>query len=374
MVIPFVPLRTTRKDGHENRMSCYLLLRDGTVSVILKGKLVNEGTNAYPREGSICLQLEGWLVHYRNVKVKELKMIRRRDLVLGPAFAPSLLAASGKASKFQLGCMTLPYAQFSLERALTGIKSAGYEYVAWGVTHMGTNGVQQPALAVRATSAESAQLAARCRSMGLEPVMMFATVQLESSDARDAHLRRIEQAAAARIPFLLTFGKTNPGQYSVFVENLKAIAPAAQKAGVMIVIKQHGGNTATGADCSRIVKEVGHEAVRICYDAGNVLDYENRDPIADIQTCWRDIRAFNIKDHRNTPKDEDCGPGFGEIDHYKLFAAVMQTGHTIPLTFENIFEPLLPRPASAEAVDVLARRSREYIETVLRGLQAQQAL
>ena len=79
--------------------------------------------------------------------------------------------------------------------------------------------------------------------------------------------------------------------------------------------------------------------------------------------------AFNIKDHRNTPKDQDCGPGFGEIDHYKLFAPVMNTGHTMPLTFENIFEPLVPRPAVAEGVDALARRAKEYIETVLRGLQ-----
>jgi hypothetical protein len=94
------------------------------------------------------------------------------------------------------------------------------------------------------------------------------------------------------------------------------------------------------------------------------------DPIKDIQTCWRDIRAFNIKDHRNTPKDEDCGPGFGEIDHYKLFMPVMRTGLAIPLTFENIFEPLVPRPSAPEAVDALARRAREYVETVIRGLQS----
>ena len=42
-----------------------------------------------------------------------------------------------------------------------------------------------------------------------------------------------------------------------------------------VVIKQHGGNTATGADRARIVREVGSDSVRICYDAGNVLDYEN---------------------------------------------------------------------------------------------------
>jgi sugar phosphate isomerase/epimerase len=223
---------------------------------------------------------------------------------------------------------------------------------------------------VGAPPAQAAQLASRCRGLGLEPVMMFSTVNLEAPQALDAHLRRIDQAAAARIPFLLTFGKTVAGEYETFVQNLKRMAPHAAQSGVLIVIKQHGGNTATGEQCARIVREVGHESVKICYDAGNVLDYESHDPIQDIQSCWKDIRAFNIKDHRDHPRDEDCGPGFGEIDHYKLLAPVMRTGLTIPLTFENIFEPLVPRPTTPEEIDRLARRAREYIETVLRGLRA----
>ena len=39
---------------------------------MLNGVLVNEGTGAYPEEGNICLQAEGWPVEYRNVAVKEL--------------------------------------------------------------------------------------------------------------------------------------------------------------------------------------------------------------------------------------------------------------------------------------------------------------
>ncbi len=105
------------------------------------------------------------------------------------------------------------------------------------------------------------------------------------------------------------------------------------------------------------------------YDAGNVLDYNNNDPIPDIQACWKEIRAFCIKDHRNTPKDEDCGPGFGEIDHYKLLTPVMNTGLTMPLAFENISEPLVPRPTDPALVDKLARRAREYVETVIAGLR-----
>jgi sugar phosphate isomerase/epimerase len=274
------------------------------------------------------------------------------------------LHAAGAPTRFQLACMTLPYSAFPLERALTGIKSAGYQYVAWGVNHR-----NQPVLPVTAPPPQAAALATRCRDLGLTPVMMFATVHLEAANAKEAHLRRLDQAAAAGIPYLLTFGRTAPGEYEAVIGNLQAIAPRAAATGVTVVVKQHGGNSGTGAACARIVAEVGAANVKICYDAGNVLDYENADPIADIQTCWRDIRAFAIKDHRNTPKDEDCGPGFGEIDHYKLLQPLLRTGLTMPLACENIFEPLVPRPATAEGVDALARRAREYLQSVLQGLE-----
>lgn len=272
-------------------------------------------------------------------------------------------------TRFQLACMTLPYSAFPLERALEGIRKAGYRHVAWGTSHRDSAGVNRRMLDEKASASDAAALAARCRDMGLDPVMMFATVNLEADNALEVHLRRIEQAAAARIPFLLTFGRTQPGQYEAVIRNLKAMADPAKAAGVTVVIKQHGGNTATGAHCERIVREVSKPGVAICYDAGNVLDYENHDPIPDIQTCWQNIRAFAIKDHRNTPKDEDCGPGFGEIDHYKLLRPVMKTGLTMPLACENIFEPLVPRPRNPEEVDALARRAREFLETVIRGLQ-----
>ena len=299
--------------------------------------------------------------------------LRRRDalkLFAATAAAPfALPAASGAPTKFQLGCMTLPYANFPLERALTGIASAGYKYVAWGTTHENSPGRKDPVIAADAPATEAKRLGEHCRSLGLQPIMMFSQIYVAAPDSVRVHSRRIEQAAAGGIPFVLTFGAIKEGEHDPWIRNLKELGPIARGAGVTVVIKQHGGNTATGADCARIVSEVADEGVKICYDAGNVLDYNNDDPIADIQTCWKDIRAFAIKDHRNTPKDEDCGPGFGEIDHYKLLTPVMKTGLTIPLAFENIFEPLVARPTNPSGVDALARRSREYVESVIAGLR-----
>ena len=50
-----------------------------------------------------------------------------------PALAFGVLRAAVLKSptEFQVACMTLPYSRFPLQRALTGIKSAGYDYVAW---------------------------------------------------------------------------------------------------------------------------------------------------------------------------------------------------------------------------------------------------
>jgi sugar phosphate isomerase/epimerase len=301
-------------------------------------------------------------------------VIARRDALkalAGAGAAPLLQQASAQAqaTQFQLACMTLPYAQFPLERALTGIASAGYKFVAWGTTHQNSPGRKDPIIAADAPASEAKRLADRCRSLGLSPVMLFSQIYVAAPDSVAVHTRRIEQAAAAGIKFVLTFGSIKAGEQESWIRNLKQLGPIARASEVTLVIKQHGGNTATGAHCARIVAEVSDPGVKICYDAGNVLDYNNDDPIADIQTCWKEIRAFAIKDHRNFPKDEDCGPGFGEIDHYKLLTPVMKTGLVMPLAFENIFEPLLPRSADPAITDALARRSREYIESVLRGLQ-----
>jgi len=198
--------------------------------------------------------------------------------------------------------------------------------------------------------------------------MMFSGIYPEAKNAVEVLTSRIRQAAAARIPQVLTFGHTEGGSRPVWIERFRKLGPIARDHGVLLVIKQHGGNTGTGAACAEIVREVADEGVKVNYDAGNVMDYLNLDPIKDIQSCANEIRSFCIKDHRNFPKDQDCGPGFGEIDHYKLLQPVAFTGLTMPLCCENIFAPLVERPTDASEIDALARRAREFLEIVIRGL------
>ncbi len=294
-----------------------------------------------------------------------------------PGFASTAMAAeaepanpSAEATRFQIACMTLPYARFPLLRALQGIKNAGYEYVAWGITHREhPNEKPVPMMPIDAPPQKAKDLAQRCRDLGLEPVMMFSTIYPEADNAVAALTSRIHQAAAARIPQVLTFGHTEGGNREQWIERFKQLAPIAGDHGVTIVVKQHGGSTGTGQACAEIIRQVDHPNIQVNYDAGNVLDYLNVDPIPDIQSCAEVVKSFCIKDHREWPKDEDCGPGFGLIDHYQLLHPVAFTGKDMPLCCENIFAPMAPHP-EAESIDALARRARTYLQTVISGLQS----
>ena len=50
------------------RITC----KDGTITLAVNGKQVTSGRDCAPRKGYICLESEGGVVHYRNVRIREL--------------------------------------------------------------------------------------------------------------------------------------------------------------------------------------------------------------------------------------------------------------------------------------------------------------
>ncbi len=279
-----------------------------------------------------------------------------------------------KLTQFQVACMTLPYSAFTLDRALEGIEEAGYKYVAWGTSHQEPGGKRVPVMAEDAPPEKAKELAKKCRDMGLEPVMMFSGVYPDSPKGLEVHRQRILQAGAAGIPQVLTFGSTKDAKRKLWIERFKELAPVCKDQNVLLVVKQHGGETGTGEACAEIVRELNNDNIKVNYDAGNVMDYlqEKVDPIDDLKKCSAEVRSFCIKDHRNFPrapdKGQDCGPGFGQIDHWKLLREVAFTGRPMPLCCENIFAPFVPRPTKPRGVDALARRAREFLEVVIAGV------
>lgn len=309
--------------------------------------------------------------------------LRRRTLVRAAAFGVGSLAlrsigfgaceekadAKEQPTRFQIACMTLPYSQYPLARALAGIQEAGYKFVAWGTTHKEEGepkGV--PAMPADANPAKAKQLGQKCRDLGLEPLMMFSGIYPEDPKAMEVFKSRILQAEAAGMPQVLTFGHTKGPNRKLWVKRFKELGPIARDHGVLLVVKQHGE---TGEVTGEIVREVDDKNVLVNYDAGNVMDYTKGkiNPLEDIKTCAANIRSFCIKDHRLFPVNQDCGPGLGEIDHYRLLHHVAFTGLAMPLCCENISIPGV-KSTTPEDIDTCAKRAREFLELVILGLQA----
>ena len=100
----------------------------------------------------------------------------RRDALVGAGGAlTAAVQVRAAAANFQIACMTLPYAEFSFERSLEGIRSAGYRYVAWGTRHREARGSERTELLETDSPISRARMLARqCFDTGLEPIMMFS--------------------------------------------------------------------------------------------------------------------------------------------------------------------------------------------------------
>lgn len=55
-------------EWNQYRIEC----RDGTIALSVNGKVVTRGEHASPRKGYICLESEGGVVHYRNIRIHKL--------------------------------------------------------------------------------------------------------------------------------------------------------------------------------------------------------------------------------------------------------------------------------------------------------------
>ena len=58
--------------GVQEQVQYRIECKDGDISLAVNGKVVTRGTKCSPKKGYICLESEGGVVEYRNVKIKEL--------------------------------------------------------------------------------------------------------------------------------------------------------------------------------------------------------------------------------------------------------------------------------------------------------------
>jgi sugar phosphate isomerase/epimerase len=268
-------------------------------------------------------------------------------------------------SRFDLGSTTLPYTRWTLDRALEGIARAGFRNVGLMRDH-----ADGPIYSEQATAQELADLRRRIERHGLTPTLKFGP---DSSKALPESLRRdVDAVAELGIPYLLLnpispnprFAKQRMGEMEwitrveVWFQMLVPAIRRAERRGVTIVVKTHGGIAGTGEDLALVVERIGSPALRACYDPGNVVYYEGVRPEPDIANVADLTSVLIIKDHRGGQADLDFPtPGDGDIDHVSIFRTLHHANFAGPVLIERIDGLDTP-----EATDDALARGREYLE------------
>ena len=164
-----------------------------------------------------------------------------------------------------IGCTSRPYEGIPFEEACQHIAAAGFSDVAV------FGGL------VKATSSAEvvAQARAAATAAGLRPSMLLGGTNLGEGLEKgvDDYKRLIDNAAQLGARWLLDCGTSDESLYSEYFDLMRQAAPHAQKSGLSITMKPHGGISLTLDDLIEAHEQVAHPAFGICFDPGNVLYY-----------------------------------------------------------------------------------------------------
>jgi sugar phosphate isomerase/epimerase len=140
-------------------------------------------------------------------------------------------------------------------------------------------------------------------------------------------------------------------------------AAYAQDQGVKLAMKPHGGISGSSEEILRVIKEVNHPNFSIWYDAGNIIHYTGKDPVAEIEPIARHITGFCAKDCGEMKGEVMLQFGEGKVDFTAVFRKLKAGGFGGPVMVECCKIGATPEETAANA-----RANREFLEKILASL------
>ena len=273
------------------------------------------------------------------------------------AGVPSFCAGASEKPLWPIGCFNRAWTNWSYNEALDGIAAAGYKLTGLLSSHRG-----EVFTASRATLDYLDGLKKRIAQRGL--AVNVTAIHFQPDAALEDNIRdlrkQIENANRLELKFMLTFGVDKPQHYENFYKLMADAAAESEKRGLQIVMKPHGGASGASEEILRCLNKVGHSNFKIWYDAGNIIYYTGKDPVAELEPVARQVTGFCAKDCP-APKGEVMSQfGTGKVDFKAVFAKLKSVGFNGPIMVEGVKVGATPEETTANA-----RANREFLEKTL---------
>lgn len=259
----------------------------------------------------------------------------------------------------KLGCMTRPYAKYSVERALEGIAKAGYRYTAFLGNHPdgGAYNLDTPI-------ATTLALKKKMESFGLKPVTAWGSNPLQyGKDGMRRHVAIAQELGLEYLllssPYISKSVKNPPTQEEVrndFLSIIESVLPACEATNLRLDIKPHMGPYGTGSGLLELVTTLNHPCFGVSYDPGNIHYYEGLAPEEDLVPVASRVTSMCVKDHQGAQGNNSFPtPGDGDVQWPRIFSLLAQGGFRGFALIEVLTEE------NAEALDEAGARVRQRL-------------
>jgi hexulose-6-phosphate isomerase len=261
--------------------------------------------------------------------------------------------------KWSIGCFNRPWAAWTYNQAIDGIKDAGF-----GLTGILGDHIDEPFTSSSATEAYLASLRERITTPGLEVNAAWLRTRhdLPLTDAIKDARKQVDHSSLLGVKFLLTMGVDQLETYEHFYQVMADVAAYAADRGIKVVMKPHGGCSATAAEMLQTVEKVGHANFRIWYDAGNIVHYTDADPVVDVARVADLVVGFSAKDCGGRGGDVMLQFGEGRVDFKGVFSQLKRSNFDGPVMVECC------RGRSLTELTSNAKANRLYLEQLFASL------
>ncbi len=278
-----------------------------------------------------------------------------RAVAATAAFPTILQAAATAGVNWPVGCFNRPWTKWTYDDALDGIKSAGYALTGLLTGQKGEDFTSAAATPEYLTGLKK-RIAARSLTANMTAIRFKPAAPLDDN-IRDLR-QQIENAARLELKFMLTFGTDKPEHYENFYRLMADGAAQAAKHGIQIAVKPHGGGSGAAEEITRCLEKVGRANFKVWYDAGNIIYYTGKDPVAELASVAKHVTGFCAKDCAAPKAEWMTKLGTGKCDLVAAFKRLKAAGFNGPIMVEGV---KIAETASQTTDN--ARANREFLRT-----------